>query len=177
MTRKEVLISGFGGQGVLLAGRLLGLAAVLAGLRATMLVSHGTETRGGYVRSQVVMAQESIDNPLAERPHVFCALSQAAYSRFLPLAAAGLTLYDPALVRPAAAWTCAQQALPARALALEHGGGEALANMAALGGILRRLDLFPVEYAFSAARELLPRKLEENLRVLQAGYAYCPASA
>jgi 2-oxoglutarate ferredoxin oxidoreductase subunit gamma len=71
MTRVEILISGFGGQGVVKLGQILATAAVHAGRHATMLVSHGTETRGGYVRSQVVMADEAIDSPVVERPDFF----------------------------------------------------------------------------------------------------------
>ena len=92
--RREVLISGFGGQGVVLAGRCLGLAAVYGGLESTMLISHGTETRGGYVRSQLVLSDEEIDSPAVERADIFLALSQAAYDRFRPLAEKGLTLYE-----------------------------------------------------------------------------------
>jgi len=53
--RTEVLVSGFGGQGVVRIGQILGVSSVLEGLFTTMLVSHGTETRGGYVRTQIVI--------------------------------------------------------------------------------------------------------------------------
>jgi 2-oxoglutarate ferredoxin oxidoreductase subunit gamma len=55
-TRTEILISGFGGQGVVRMGQILGLCAIKQGHRVTMLKSHGTETRGGYVRAQVVLS-------------------------------------------------------------------------------------------------------------------------
>src|SRR5213595_3705862 len=51
-SRIEILISGFGGQGVIRLGQILGLTAIEQGLKVTMLKSHGTETRGGYVRAQ-----------------------------------------------------------------------------------------------------------------------------
>ena len=51
-TRTEILISGFGGQGVVRMGQILGLCAIKQGHRVTMLTSHGTETRGGYVRAR-----------------------------------------------------------------------------------------------------------------------------
>jgi 2-oxoglutarate ferredoxin oxidoreductase subunit gamma len=98
--RREVLISGFGGQGVVTAGRALGLAAVRSDLAATMLVSHGTETRGGYVRSQVVISVAEIDSPVIESPDILCALSQAAWLRFSPMVVDGIALYDPDLVDP-----------------------------------------------------------------------------
>ena len=55
-TRTEILISGFGGQGVVRMGQILGLCAINQGHRVTMLKSHGTETRGGYVRAQIVIS-------------------------------------------------------------------------------------------------------------------------
>jgi 2-oxoglutarate ferredoxin oxidoreductase subunit gamma len=63
-TRTEILISGFGGQGVIRMGQILGLCAINQGHRVTMLKSHGTETRGGYVRTQVVIAPDYVDSPV-----------------------------------------------------------------------------------------------------------------
>ena len=57
--RIEIVASGFGGQGVVRLGQTLGETAVKQGLRVTMLKSHGTEMRGGYVRSQVVLSEKA----------------------------------------------------------------------------------------------------------------------
>ncbi|MDR2076254.1 MAG: 2-oxoacid:acceptor oxidoreductase family protein [Desulfovibrio sp.] len=175
MIRKEVLISGFGGQGVVKAGRILGYAAVLAGLRATMLVSHGTETRGGYVRSQVVISPEAIDSPVAEQPDVFCALSQAAYTRFRSLADKGLIIYDDGLVVPDLSRGGAHLALPARELAIARAGSELCANLVALGAALRRLPLVPLECGLQSVREIFPRQGEATARALDTGYRFIPA--
>ena len=80
--RIEIVASGFGGQGVVRLGQILGEAAVKQGLHVTMLKSHGTEMRGGYVRSQVVFSPKIIDSPMCESPDYFVALSVAAYNRF-----------------------------------------------------------------------------------------------
>ena len=65
--RTEILISGFGGQGVIRMGQILGLCAIKQGHRVTMLKSHGTETRGGYVRAQLVIAPEYVDSPVVDQ--------------------------------------------------------------------------------------------------------------
>jgi 2-oxoglutarate ferredoxin oxidoreductase subunit gamma len=169
--RREILISGFGGQGVVLAGRILGYAAVLAGQKATMLVSHGTETRGGYVRSQVVVASQDIDSPLVEKPDFFAALSQAAYQRFIPLVTAGLTLYDPALVTPGEPITSRHQPVPARELAEAKTGSVLAANMVFLGVILAGLPTISREAGKQAVREIVRRQVEKNILALEAGYA------
>ncbi|MDR1945934.1 MAG: 2-oxoacid:acceptor oxidoreductase family protein [Desulfovibrio sp.] len=170
MSRHEVLISGFGGQGVAVTGRALGSAAVSAGLRATMLLSHGTETRGGYVRSQVVISDESIDSPVVENPDIFCALSQAAYTRFIHLVSQGVVFYDPETATPGPASGARLVAVPAREIALESAGNERAANSVMLGAVLRRLNLFPVKYGMQALRGLLPRHAESNIRAVRAGY-------
>lgn len=168
--RSEILLSGFGGQGVVLAGRCLGTAATRAGFEATMLVSHGTETRGGYVRSQVVVALGEIDSPVVEKPDFFLALSQAAYNRFKPLAAFGLTLYDSQMVSPDGALPGRDLGLPARELARSRLGDELAANMISLGVILRLLGGVPLAEGQRAARELSKRGGETNVLALELGW-------
>src|SRR6266571_3115052 len=80
-TRTEILISGFGGQGVIRMGQILGLAAIKQGHRVTMLKSHGTETRGGYVRAQIVISPTYVDSPVVEAADVFVAFSALAKER------------------------------------------------------------------------------------------------
>ncbi len=96
-TRTEILISGFGGQGVVRMGQILGLCAINQGHRVTMLKSHGTETRGGYVRAQLVISPEDVDSPVVEHADVFVAFSQPAYRRFYDHCD-GRVLYDPEMV-------------------------------------------------------------------------------
>ncbi|MBA7646945.1 hypothetical protein ES703_54713 [subsurface metagenome] len=96
--RQEILASGFGGQGVVRLGQIVGMAAMRQGFRVTMLKSHGTEQRGGYVRAQVVISPDEIDSPLVENPDFFCAFSSAAYKQFSHLVQAGTILYDPAMM-------------------------------------------------------------------------------
>jgi 2-oxoglutarate ferredoxin oxidoreductase subunit gamma len=169
-SRWEILISGFGGQGVVLAGRSLGLAAVYSGLESSMLISHGTETRGGYVRSQLVMAETEIDSPLVEKADIFLALSQAAYDRFKHLAKNGLTLYDSDLVRPTDDLS-RQLALPARQTAIEVLGTDLATNMVALGQITKYLDCLPMAALKKSVSELSKRGREINLAALDLGLA------
>lgn len=172
MSRKEILISGFGGQGVVRIGQTLGLAGVKAGLNATMLKSHGTETRGGYVRTQVVLSQDRIDSMSTEHPNIFVAMSKAAYQRFYKLSGKGNVIYyDPAYVEPGSDTEAEQIAVPARDLAMKHFGKELFANMIIYGKIIDSLDgLIPVEDAKDALKEIIPRAIEENLEAFDLGY-------
>lgn len=171
MARTEVLISGFGGQGVVRIGQTLGLAAVLSDLHTTMLVSHGTETRGGYVRTQVVLSDELIDSPVIENPDYFCAMSKAAYQRFSHMVDKGILIYDPGFVEPDTSLPCRQIAVSARNLSAEHFGRELFANMIIYGYIVRRLEgKIDKEKAIEALKQRIPRSIEENIRAFELGY-------
>ena len=172
MIRREILISGFGGQGVVLAGRILGQAAVSSGLRASMLVSHGTETRGGYVRSQVVVADEDIDSPVVERPDYFCAMSLAAYRRFAHLTTWGVIFFDPDLVAANPGETLKGVGLPARRISTDETGGPLAANMVMLGAIMRGLGMIPLDAVAESARKVSPRHAEANVKALRAGWSF-----
>ena len=80
--RTEIRVAGFGGQGVVLAGRLLGEAAILDGKRAVQTQSYGPESRGGAARSEVVVSDGEIDYPKVIKADILVALSQTAFDKF-----------------------------------------------------------------------------------------------
>lgn len=167
--RTEILISGFGGQGVIRMAQILGLCAIKQGRRVTMLKSHGTETRGGYVRAQLVIAPEYVDSPVVENADVFVAFSAPAYKKFYELCR-GKILYDPETVeavRPDAPER--HVAVPATQLAKERFNNVLFANMIMLGALTR---LAGMDYgAMKAAMlEVIPRFHEQNLAALDTGY-------
>lgn len=168
-TRTEILISGFGGQGVIRMAQILGLCAINQGHRVTMLKSHGTETRGGYVRAQLVIAPEYVDSPVVENADVFVAFSAPAYKKFFDLCR-GKILYDPEMVeeiRPDAPER--HVGIPATALAKEHFGNILFANMIMLGALTRLagMDFGAMQKAMLA---VIPRFHEQNLKALELGY-------
>ncbi len=167
--RTEILISGFGGQGVIRMGQILGLAAIKQGHRVTMLKSHGTETRGGYVRAQVVISPDYVDSPVVEHADVFVAFSAPAYRKFYD-ACRGKILYDPEMVeeiRPDA--PDRHVAIPATALSKERFNNVLFANMIMLGALTRQsgMDLAAMT---AAMLEIIPRFHEQNREALQVGY-------
>lgn len=169
--RIEVLISGHGGQGVVRLGQVLGLAGVRQGLAATMLVSHGTETRGGYVRSQVVLAPGEVDSPVVERADCFCAMTADAYERFHPLVR-GTLLYDPAALTPGPDRAARRLAVPAVATAARALGNPLFANVIFLGAIARTLaGTLDRAAVLAALGERIPRFPEENRNAFEAGWA------
>jgi 2-oxoglutarate ferredoxin oxidoreductase subunit gamma len=171
--RTEIVASGFGGQGVVRLGQTLGEAAVKQGLRVTMLKSHGTEMRGGYVRSQVVLSDKPIDSPMCENPQVFLALSGAAYKRFKDtVPPGGLIVYDPAFVEDVDKnLPCTQKALPTKDLAMKHFKRPIFSNAIALGALARLLsNTLDKEIILESFIEVIPKYKNENREAFELGY-------
>lgn len=100
--RQEIRIAGFGGQGVVLAGYILGKAlALYADREAVMTQSHGPEARGGASSADLVASSEPIAYPFIQSPDYLVTLSQEAYTKFLPTAKPkAMILIDEDLVNP-----------------------------------------------------------------------------
>ncbi len=80
--RKEIRIAGFGGQGIVLAGRILGEAAINSGHKAVQTQSYGPESRGGAARSEVVISDMEVDYPRVMDADMLVALSQPGYDKY-----------------------------------------------------------------------------------------------
>lgn len=171
MQRTEILISGFGGQGVVRLGQIFSTAAVYEGLFTTMLVSHGTETRGGYVRSQIVVSGSPIDSPVVENPAYFCALSKSAYTKFAGLVTAGMIIYDPGYIEPDLSAGVRHTALPARDIAVRELGRDIFANIVFLGMLGQQLKTaVSKENLLQALQARVPKFVEENVKAFELGY-------
>ena len=168
--RTEILISGFGGQGVVRMGQILGLCAINQGHRVTMLKSHGTETRGGYVRAQLVISPEYVDSPVVEHADVFVAFSQPAYTKFLELCS-GTVMYDPEMVENVRhdVTTPRHVAIAATQLSKERFSNQLFANMIMLGA-LTRVATLDYEAMRRAMLAVIPRFHEQNAAALELGY-------
>lgn len=169
----EILVSGYGGQGVVRVGQILGQAAVNQGLFTTMLISHGTETRGGYVRSQVVISDEFIDSPVVERPAIFCAFSDVAYGMFKGLCGPeSQILHNPDLVAADPELSAHHWAVRAETLAEKELGSAVFANIIFLGALSSRLKQLSTESIITAIQQRLPSRFhQQNLKAFELGRA------
>jgi len=173
MKRTEILVSGFGGQGVVRLGQILSTAAVNEGLYTTMLISHGTETRGGYVRSQIVISGAPIDSPVVEKPDYFCAMSKSAYTKFSGLVSGGTIIYDPGFIEPDQGVAARHLVLPAKEIAVEKLGKDVFANILFLGVLGRMLSPVISQDNLRLALEArVPKYLADNIRAFELGYEY-----
>jgi 2-oxoglutarate ferredoxin oxidoreductase subunit gamma len=170
--RTEILASGFGGQGVVRLGQIFGMAGVDQGYRVTMLKSHGTEQRGGYVRAQVVLSKEPIDSPLVENPDYFCVLSSAAYKSFADLVSDGIIFYDPssAEIDEEKAKKIPHYAIAARDTAIEKLGRPIFANTVMLGAMAKKIQELDKDIVLSTMLSVIPKFKEENQKAFEIGW-------
>ena len=170
--RKEIRIAGFGGQGVVLAGYVLGKAlALYAGREAVMTQSHGPEARGGASSADLVVSEEPIAYPFVQQPDILVALSQEAYTKFRPSAKpAALVLIDGDLVKPEEGDQI--KAIPATQLA-EDLGRRIVANVVMLGFFTAVTGLIDPQAMLMALETSVKAKtLPLNLSAFQAGFEY-----
>lgn len=174
MSRKQVVLGGFGGQGIILAGFILGQAATIYdGKNATLTQDYGPEARGGACRAQVVISDSQVFYPYIETPSVLVAMSQEAYTKY----ATGLNsdtpvLVDKELVRPRRSKNSQVLAIPATAIAREL-GRTAVANIVMLGFLTAVTKVVSKEAMKKSILDSVPKGTEElNLSAFERGYAY-----
>ncbi|WP_297057671.1 2-oxoacid:acceptor oxidoreductase family protein [Thermosulfurimonas sp.] len=175
----EVILAGFGGQGILFAGNLLAQAGMEAGLRVTFLPVYGPEMRGGTCNCTVVLSDREIASPVVTRPRALVIMNLPSFEKFVPrLKPRGLAVVNENLVpRERAAGFPGRRFLflPADDLAEEE-GAPGLANMAALGALVAATRVVPPEKVLSGLQSLLPEHrrhlLEPNRRVFNRGYEF-----
>lgn len=170
--RREIRISGFGGQGVVLVGYILGKAfALYEGLEAVMTQAYGPEARGGASSSDVVVSDRPIDYPFIQQPDVLVALSQEAYTRYRPTARDGaVVIIDEDLVHPLP--DDHPYRIPATRLA-EELGRRIVANVVTLGYFTAVTGwLKPESVRKAIETSVRPKTIPLNLKAFAVGYEY-----
>jgi 2-oxoglutarate ferredoxin oxidoreductase subunit gamma len=99
VTKTQILLSGHGGQGVLLLGDYIAYSAMLDGKHVVYTPSYGPETRGGKAKCYVVISDEEIDTPIPEEPDLMIILNQPSMDFVPALGKGGLLLYNSSLIQ------------------------------------------------------------------------------
>jgi 2-oxoglutarate ferredoxin oxidoreductase subunit gamma len=130
----QIRLCGFGGQGVVLAGVIVGHAAIRDGRWAAGSSSYGAQARGGYARSDVVIADEPIIYPHVLTADILIAMSQQAYDKYShDIAPGAVILYEQQQVTPRRLPGIAQIGIPATLRAIEELNQKQAANIVMLG--------------------------------------------
>jgi len=156
----SVVMSGFGGQGVLMMGELLAHCGMRAGLNVTWMPASGVEMRGGAANCTVVLSDEAIGAPVTGRPSAVIAMSEPALEKFgCKLSADGLLMINSSLIskekQAAAKNGVTTLLIPTRELA-EACGNEKMANLAMLGAFLAQSGILEMDQVRSEVISFLP---------------------
>ncbi|HQU34435.1 MAG: 2-oxoacid:ferredoxin oxidoreductase subunit gamma [Acidobacteria bacterium 21-70-11] len=173
--QNDLIIAGFGGQGVLLIGKMLAYAGMADGKEVSWLPSYGPEMRGGTCNCTVVIADRPVGSPVVERPWVAMVMNLPSLEKYEEMVKpGGLLLVNTSLINREVRRTDVRVVkVPANEIANRLGNPRA-ANMVALGaylGATRAVSLAAVE---GLVRETFAGKakvIDSNLAALQEGYA------
>lgn len=175
MDATEIRFAGFGGQGVILAGMIVGRAAsIYDGKYVTLTQSFGPEARGSACSAQLIVSPQPILYPYLTRPDILVAMSQEAYTRFAPgMKREGTLLYEEELVKPdLPAESERAFGIPATRLA-EELGRKLVLNVVMVGFTVAVTGIASPEAARKAVRESVPPGTESlNLAAFEKGLEF-----
>lgn len=173
----EVVIAGFGGQGVLFAGQILAFAGMDNGKEVTWMPSYGPEMRGGTANCTVIIADEEIGSPQVRNPRAVIVMNLPSLDKYESMVAPeGVLIINSSLVNRGAARTDIETVfLPAQEIA-ETIGNRRLTNIVMLGALLQKLPILPLNAIEQALENHLPerhrRLLPSNIQALNQGAAF-----
>ncbi len=171
----DVIMAGFGGQGILMIGNVLAVAGLRRGLRVTFFPSYGVEMRGGTANCTVTLAKQEIGSPMTRTPLGVIAMNEPSVVKFAPRVRPGGALVVNSSLIPEGAVTRTDLRVlrvPCNELALELGDGR-LASMVALGAYVGASGVVDLADLEQALPEVLPEKhhklISLNVQALESG--------
>jgi 2-oxoglutarate ferredoxin oxidoreductase subunit gamma len=171
----DLIIAGFGGQGVLVIGNLLAYTAMAEGKHVTYLPIYGVEMRGGTANCTIVISSREIGSPIIHRPHSAIVMNLPSLLKYEPLVLeGGLLLLNSSLIDPKEASRKDVEVLPVPAndMAIESGNPK-LANMVALGAFIEKTGLVSIKSLSTSFEKVLDKKyhflIPANMKAIERG--------
>ncbi|HZF61858.1 MAG TPA: 2-oxoacid:acceptor oxidoreductase family protein [Desulfovibrio sp.] len=174
---QDVIIAGFGGQGVMLIGNLLAQAGMEHGLEVSFIPVYGAEMRGGTANCTVVLDEHAIGSPLVREPMSTIILNEPSLSKFQPrLSADGVQIVNASLVAENLLDTAKRTVyIPVNDMAHELGNVK-MANMVALGAWLKATGALPLNVVQEALNRVVSahyaKLISANAKALEQGYNF-----
>ena len=170
----EIIIAGFGGQGILFSGKILAYCGLMAGKELSWLPSYGPEMRGGTANCSVWISDDPIGSPLVTTPDFLIAMNGPSNNKFIDaVKPGGLVLVDNSVVDE----VCKRDdvtfvAMPATDIASDSGMNGS-ANMILMGRMLAETGLFDMDTVQKAMEKCIPPKranlIEVNMKAVSMG--------
>ena len=157
--KEEIIIAGFGGQGVLSMGKILAYAGLMDDLEVTWMPAYGPEQRGGTANVTVILSDRSISSPIVDMYDTAVILNQQSLDKFESKVKPGGTLiYDPYGIRHKPTRTDIRVIeVPATEATIEMGNAKTY-NMLLLGALLQARPLVPDDAVIRGLKKTLPER-------------------
>ena len=171
MKKTEVRISGFGGQGIVLAGQILGKAAAYNGKNVVQTQSYGAEARGGAAKSEVIISDGKIGFPMVRKCDILVAMSQEAVEKSVKdLKEDCILLVDSSVVKNVPKIKAKIFRIPATEVAEKAFREKLYANMIMLGALNKIIKIVDENSMKKAIDEAVPEKaITVNIRAYEKG--------
>ena len=173
----RILIAGFGGQGVLFAGKFLAYKGLIEGKQVSWLPSYGPEMRGGTANCSVIVGDEPIGSPIVNAPNTLIAMNLPSLQKYEnAVVPGGLILVDSSLIAEKVSRTDVKVCyVPATKLANDS-GFSTLANMILIGKLLKESEDMSFDHTEDALKKVIPARkmnlLDVNLKALETGFGF-----
>jgi 2-oxoglutarate ferredoxin oxidoreductase subunit gamma len=170
---KQIRLCGFGGQGIVLAGVIMGQAGINDGRWVAGSSSYGAQARGGYTSSDVVISDKPITFPHVLSADILIAMSQEAYDQYIEdIAPQAAILFEQQLVTPRIIQGITQQGIPATMRAMEVMGQKQVATIVMLGAAVTATGIVSRKSMLSAIQSTVgDRFLEVNIKSVELGFS------
>ena len=174
---KQILIAGFGGQGILFSGKFLAYEGLIDGKEVSWLPSYGPEMRGGTANCSIIISDTKIGSPIVDKPDILVAMNGPSYDKYVgEIKAGGQVFIDSSLIdKKCERDDIEAYYIPATQLASEQ-NLSGLANMIILGNVIAHADIMPKENIEKAMQKVVPAKKQNlfdlNMKAIQLGYDY-----
>ena len=173
----ELIFAGFGGQGILFAGKLLAYAAMMNDSHVSWLPSYGPEMRGGTANCHVIVSDEPVSSPMITVPTILAAMNKPSFEKFeQSVKPGGIIVKDSTLIDAKPSRTDVSYFdIPATKIAMDL-NSDKLANMVMTGKILKESGMLDMDIVLKALEKIVPpgkkALIETNTKVLMAGYEF-----
>ncbi len=177
MKTTQILIAGFGGQGVLFAGKFLAYKGLSENMQVSWLPSYGPEMRGGTANCSVVISDTPVGSPIITNPDVLVAMNLPSLLKFVDSVVPGGQIFiDSTLIGAKVERTDVKvHYIPATQLA-KDAGFATLSNMVLMGKVLKECDAVPFAGNRATLESFIPAKkanlIDVNCQALQTGYDF-----
>ena len=177
MSTRQFLFSGFGGQGILFAGKFMAYKGLIEDKQVSWLPSYGPEMRGGTCNCSVIVSDEPVGSPIIAHPNVLMVMNEPSLDKFEDTVAPGGTIFvDSSLIGRKVRRTDVDVVyIPATQMAKDM-EALSLANMIILGAIVEKLRCVDPDKIEEALRETISARkanlLDLNLKAVEAGRAF-----